>query len=92
MSGPVLLKVTIEGEAGPSLVEDVTFFADGRQVCVAPGTRPQCGWDAGDELKEHALRAVGRFKAGGRIVANIRTKAVEYAEAVQLTSYWQMQS
>jgi VWFA-related protein len=84
LNGPVLLRVVIDGEAGPSLVENVTFFADGRQVCVAPGSRPQCEWDAGPELKSHALRAVGRLKAGGRIVANIRTKDVGYAEAVSV--------
>lgn len=82
LSGPALLKVVIDGEAGPAVVEDVTFFADGRQVCVAPGTRPQCDWDAGGELKSHALRAVGRLKAGGRIIANVRTKEIEYAEVV----------
>ena len=84
VSGPVLLKVTIDGEAGPSLVEDVTFFADGRQVCVVPGTRPQCGWDAGPQLTEHALRAVARLKSGGRLVANVRTKDAGYVEAVSV--------
>lgn len=84
VSGPVLLKVAIEGEAGPSLVEDVTFFADGRQVCVVPATRPQCGWDAGAELTTHALRAVARLKSGGRLVANVRTKDAGYVEAVSV--------
>jgi Ca-activated chloride channel family protein len=84
VSGGMLLKVVIEGQAAPSLIEDVTFFADGKQVCVAPGTSPQCDWDAGPDLKSHALRAVARLKAGGRLVATVRTKAVEYAEAVSV--------
>jgi len=84
LSGPVLLKVVIDGEAGPSLVEDVTFFADGRQVCVARGDNPQCGWDAGPKLASHALRAVARLKAGGRLVANVRTKDAGYVEAVSV--------
>ena len=84
MSGPVLLKVVIGGEAGPSLAEDVTFFADGRQVCVVPSTSPQCGWDAGPQLTSHAFRAVARLKAGGRLVANVRTKDVGYVEAVSV--------
>jgi VWFA-related protein len=84
LSGPVLLKVVIEGEAGPSLVEDVTFFANGREVCVAPAATPQCSWDSGTELKSHTLRAVGRLKAGGRIVANVRTKAAGYVESVSV--------
>jgi VWFA-related protein len=84
VSGPVLLKVAIGGEAGPTLVEDVTFFADGRQLCVAPATNPQCGWDAGPQLVAHAIRAVARLKSGGRLVANVRTKDVEYVEAVSV--------
>ena len=84
LSGAVLLKVAIGGEAGPSLVEDVTFFADGRQVCVVPATNPQCGWDAGPKLTSHAIRAVARLKAGGRLVANVRTKDVGYVEAVSV--------
>lgn len=84
VSGQVLLKVAIDGEAGPSLIEDITFFADGRQVCVVPGTRPQCGWDAGSQLTEHALRAVARLKAGGRLIANVRTKDVAYVESVSV--------
>ncbi len=84
VSGPVLLKVVIDGEAGPSLVEDVTFFADGRQVCVVPAASPQCGWDAGPQLTTHALRAVARLRTGGRLVANVRTKDAGYVEAVSV--------
>lgn len=84
VSGPLLLKVAIDGQGGPSLVEDVTFFADGRQICVVPATRPQCGWDAGPEVTTHALRAVARLKSGGRLVANVRTKDAGYVEAVSV--------
>ena len=61
MSGVVLLRVVLDGDAAPALVEDVTFFADGRQVCVVPATSPQCRWDAGPELTTHAIRAVARL-------------------------------
>jgi VWFA-related protein len=84
LSGPVLLRVVIDGEGGTALVEDVTFFADGRQVCVAPAASPQCRWDAGVELVAHALRAVARLKSGGRVVANVRTKDVGYVESVSV--------
>jgi VWFA-related protein len=84
LTGPVQLRVVYDGEGGGALVEDVTFFADGRQICVAPGTRPQCEWDAGTELKGHAIRAVARLKAGGRIVANVRTKELDFVEAVDV--------
>jgi hypothetical protein len=84
LSGPVLLRVVFAGEGGGTRVEDVTFFADGKQVCVAPGAKAECAWDAGSELKSHALRAVARLKAGGRLVSAIRTKSLEYVEAVSV--------
>ena len=84
VTGPVLLRVAVEGEGGPSAIEDVTFFADGTQICVAPGSRMQCEWDAGSKVGEHALRAVARLKAGGRLVANIRTRAVTFNETASV--------
>jgi VWFA-related protein len=84
VTGPLILKVAIEGEGGPGAIEDVTFFADGKQICVAPGARMQCEWDAGSKVEEHALRAVARLKAGGRVVANVRTKAVTFNETASV--------
>ena len=83
-SGLVVLRVVVDGDSAASLIEDVTFFADGRQVCVVPGTTPQCKWDAGPQLTTHAIRAVARLKAGGRLVANVRTKDAGYVEAVSV--------
>lgn len=82
LSGPVLLRVIFAGEGGGTKVEDVTFYADGKQVCVAPGAKSECPWDAGSGVTSHALRAVARLKAGGRLVSSIRTKSIEYAESV----------
>jgi len=84
LSGPVLLRVIFAGEGGGTRVEDVTFYADGKQVCVAPGAKAECAWDAGADLTSHALRAVARLKAGGRLVSAIRTKSVEYVESVSV--------
>jgi VWFA-related protein len=83
-SGLVVLRVVVDGDSAASLIEDVTFFADGRQVCVVPGTTPQCKWDAGPQLTTHAIRAVARLKSGGRLVANVRTKDAGYVEAVSV--------
>jgi VWFA-related protein len=84
VTGPLVLRVAFEGEGGASSIEDVTFFADGKQICVAPGSRMQCEWDAGSKVEEHALRAVARLKAGGRVVANVRTKAVTFNETASV--------
>jgi VWFA-related protein len=84
VSGVVLLKVAFVGAGGASAIEDVTFFADGKQVCVAPATRMECEWDAGRTVEEHALRAVARLKAGGRVIANVRTRGVSFNETASV--------
>jgi Ca-activated chloride channel family protein len=82
LSGPVLLRVGIEPPTMIREVIDVTFYADGRQICVADGARPECAWDAGPNVEEHLIRAVARLRNGSRIVQNVRTKGLGYAEAV----------
>jgi Ca-activated chloride channel family protein len=84
VTGPVLLKVGFDGEGGGSAIDDVTFFADGKQICVAPGSRMECEWDAGRTVEEHAFRAVARLRAGGRVIANIRTRAIAFAESASV--------
>ena len=81
VSGPTLLRASIvPAEAAASM----TFFVDGRQVCVL--TRPpfECEWDAGPALGEHQVRAVATLTAGGRAVQTIRTKAVSVTEKVNV--------
>ena len=83
-SGLVVLRVVVDGDSAASLIEDVTFFADGRQVCVVPGTSPQCRWDAGPELTTHAIRAVARLKSGGRLSPTCARRMPGYVEAVSV--------
>ncbi|MGH9347345.1 MAG: VWA domain-containing protein [Vicinamibacterales bacterium] len=84
LSGPVLPRVVIEPPALAGQVLDVTFFADGRQICVADARRPECAWDAGPTVEEHLIRAVARLRSGGRVVQNVRTKALGYTESVSV--------
>jgi Ca-activated chloride channel family protein len=84
LAGAVLLRVTFDGESARVLVRDVTFFADGTQVCVAAASRPECAWDAGAQVREHTLRAVARLQDDRRLVANVRTKGLDFAESVSV--------
>ena len=76
VSGPITLVVSYDGDFG---IEDVTFFANGQQICAA-SPRLRCDWDAGRGVQAHAFRAVARLKGGGRVFVNLRTKAVEFAQ------------
>ena len=81
VSGPTLLRVLAEP---PNAVTAVTFFADGRQVCTVSQPPFECEWDAGQTIAEHQIRAVGTVAGGGRLVQTVRTKAVAYAEQVNV--------
>ena len=80
VTGPIVLFVAYDGPGGSSAIEDVTFYADGRQIC-GPALRLRCDWDAGRGIEAHTFRASARLKAGGRVTANLRTRAVEFAQA-----------
>lgn len=82
VTGPTRLVAVFDPPAASRRVTQVTFYADTRQVCVI--TRPPfaCDWDAGDEVVEHQIRATATLRGGGRLTANVRTKALEHAESV----------
>ena len=65
-------------------VRQVRWFADGQLVCTAEVAPFSCEWDAGSRVDEHVIRAVAVLKSGPQLVANARTRAVEYAEAVDV--------
>ena len=64
----------------PDAVEAVEFFVDGSRVCVVTTPPLQCSWDAGARVQAHVVRAVARFDAGRRLVASVRTLALEGIE------------
>lgn len=82
-------RFTLEASITPrdrrSEVIDVTFYADGKQVCrTADVQRPRCEWDAGPLIKPHLIRVVASTAAGDRIVATSRTRAVDFSESVSV--------
>ena len=66
-------------------VADVTFFADGRQVCRSTDVdAPKCSWDAGALIKPHVIRVVATTVSGGRLVATTTTREVDFKEGVDV--------
>ena len=66
-------------------VADVTFFADGRQVCRSMDVdAPKCSWDAGALIKPHVIRVVATTVSGGRLVATTTTREVDFKEGVDV--------
>lgn len=84
LSGAVMLRALIEPPSATDQVVRLTFFADGRQICAAEQPPFECAWDAGDRVREHVIRAVALLQDGQRLVQNVRTKGLDYAETVEV--------
>jgi len=81
VSGSTLLRARVDP---PDAVVSLTFFVDGRQACALTRVPFESEWDAGATIAEHQVRAVAAMKGGARIVQTMRTKAVGYAERVDV--------
>jgi Ca-activated chloride channel family protein len=84
VNGAVRLTAAIAPASAGAQLQQVRWFADGRQVCTAEAPPFTCEWDAGETLGEHQIRAVALLKDGHRLIANARTKGVAVAEAVDV--------
>ena len=81
VSGLIMLRARLEPA---NAAATLTFFADGRQVCVLNAAPWECEWDAGARIAEHQVRVVAALKGGGRLVQTVRTKSVGYSEKVNV--------
>src|SRR5205814_2796582 len=80
-TGVVTLRAIADEAA---LVESVTFFVDGRQVCIIMQRPFECEWDAGSDVKAHQIRAVFNLPEGGRVARTVRTKGLAFADKVNV--------
>ena len=76
--------------APPGEVASVSFFLDGREVCVMTAPPFACQWDAGKDVKERQVRLAVTLKDGSRLTRTMRTRGLDFAgtsevEAVQVT-------
>jgi VWFA-related protein len=80
-TGVITLQATLD-ESSP--VENVTFFVDGRQICIVAQRPFECEWDAGTEVNAHQIRAVFNLPEGGRVARTVRTKGLSFADKVNV--------
>ena len=81
VSGPTLLRARVEP---PAAAAAVTFFVDGRQVCVLARRPSNANGTPGSTVSEHQVRAVATLIGGGRVVQTVRTKSLGYTESVNV--------
>jgi len=81
ISGTTLLRAAL---APSDAAARVVFSVDGKQVCSAGAPPFECSWEAGSSIVAHQIRAVAELKRGGRIVRTRRTRALGFAEKVDV--------
>lgn len=84
VSGAVMLRAIFDPPAAVGRLVRLMFFADGRQICALEHPPFECAWDAGERVREHVIRAVALLDSGQRLVQNVRTKGLGYAETVDV--------
>jgi len=87
VSGTVALSAVVEPESAAADVTQITFYVDGRSVCV--DTTPEalgCTWDAGSGVQAHVIRAVAEMRGRSRIVSTLHTRALDYVEKVSVNA------
>lgn len=83
VSAEVSVEARIEPRARRGEVSAVTFYADGKLLCQSTNVQaPKCSWNAGSTVTAHNIRVVATLVSGERIVAVVRTRAIDYSEAV----------
>lgn len=83
VTGLTRLTATISPDTALARIEAVSFFVDGRLVCSLAAPPFACSWDAGSVIRGHHVRVVANFRDGGRVVSNVRTRDLGYAERVR---------
>src|SRR3954451_16682984 len=72
-TGTIVLRATADESAS---IDNVTFFIDGRQICIVTERPFECEWDAGTEVTAHQIRAVFNLPEGARVARTVRTKGL----------------
>jgi hypothetical protein len=84
LAGGVRLLAVVEPAAMARNVTQVTFFADGVQVCAVASAPFECEWDSGERVRAHTIRVVASLKSGERLVHSVTTRDLEYVETVDV--------
>lgn len=76
-------RVTIETRIDPpeaaATISEYVYYVDGKEVCRTASRTP-CAWEAGAIVRAHQLRVVASRPGQERLVASVRTRAIDIAE------------
>jgi VWFA-related protein len=84
VAGPVRIIAVIEPATALREVRQVSFLADGHQVCTIARPPFECEWYAGERIAEHQFRVVATLRGGERISQTVRTRSLTVEEEVKV--------
>jgi Ca-activated chloride channel family protein len=87
VSGSTRIDVAIEPASEIANVKTVTFSVNGRLACMLE--RPpftSCSFEPGDVVRGHHIRVVATLNDGRRLVDNLHTKEIGYAEKIRTSA------
>lgn len=83
VSGSTRIQVAIEPEAEAANVKAITYSVNGRLACTIEKPPFVCTFEPGDVVRSHHIRVVATMTDGRRLVENVRTKELGYAERIR---------
>jgi Ca-activated chloride channel homolog len=86
VSGNTRIDVAIDPAADAANVRSMTFSVNGRVACTLDRPPFTCAFEPGDVVRGHHIRVVATLKDGRRLVDNLRTRDIGYAERIRTSA------
>ena len=83
VSGSTRIQVAIEPAAEAANVRTINYSVNGRLACTVERPPFVCVFEPGDVVRSHHIRVVATMTDGRRLVGNVRTKELGYAERIR---------
>jgi VWFA-related protein len=83
LAGSTRIEAVVSPDDVAAKVQSVTIFVDGRVACTVEHRPFRCMWDPGGIVRGHHIRVVAALEDGARLVGNLHTKDLGYAERVR---------
>ena len=83
VSGSTRIQIVIEPEDEIGNVRAITYSVNGRLACTVEKPPFTCAFEPGDVVRSHHIRVVATMTDGRRLVDNVRTKDLGYAERIR---------
>jgi Ca-activated chloride channel homolog len=83
VSGSTRIQIAIQPETETANVKTINYSVNGRLACMVEKPPFACTFEPGEVVRSHHIRVVATMTDGRRLVDNVRTKELGYAERIR---------